>query len=184
MSILPSRRFVSVEEYLQGELVGEIRHEYLGGDVYAMTGSSDRHNIVILNLAAALRPLIRGTPCQLFVNDMKLHTRVAGDEYFYYPDAMLACDPQDRATYYRTRPCLIVEVLSESTSRIDRREKFFAYTRIDSLQEYLLLAQDRPLAELHRRQDDWQVSKFTEGKVPLTCLNTEIPLETIYESVF
>jgi Uma2 family endonuclease len=183
MPTRPPRERVSVEDYLQGELISEVRHEYLGGEIYAMVGASDRHNLITGNLFAALRPLVRGTPCQVFVSDMKVRLNVAGEDVFYYPDLVLSCDPQDRATYYRNRPCLIVEVLSEATARLDRREKLLAYTSIESLQEYLLLSQDRREAELHRRRDGWRVTRFTEGAVPLACLDTEIALATLYEDV-
>lgn len=179
----PQPHFISVEDYLQGELHGDVRHEYVGGEIYAMGGASDRHNLIALNLATALRPHVRGTPCQLFMVDMKAHLKVAGEDTFYYPDLMLACDPEDRATYYRTKPCLIVEVLSKTTERIDRHEKLLAYTRIESLQEYLLLSQDHMEAEIHRRQDDWHTHRFTTGNVAFTCLDLEIPLTTIYEDV-
>ncbi|AHE98262.1 Uma2 family endonuclease [Thioalkalivibrio paradoxus] len=175
---------LSVDEYLAGELVSETRHEYLGGEVYAMVGASDRHGLIAGNLFAALRPRLRGTPCQLFMADMKLRVRVAGDTAFYYPDLLLSCDPEDRETYYRTRPCLVVEVLSETTERIDRREKLYAYTAIPTLQEYLLLSQDRVEAELRRRAGDgWEVHRITEGHVSLTCLGLEVPLSIIYEDV-
>ncbi len=174
---------LSVEDYLRGEEGGDVRHEYIGGDVYAMVGTSDRHNLIAVNLATALRPHLRGTPCRLFMSDMKVRLRVASDEAFYYPDLLLACDPDDRATYYRTRPCLIVEVLSETTERIDRREKLLAYTGIDSLQEYLLLSQNRVEAELHRRVDGWRAQIVTTGDVRLQCLDLAVPLATVYEDV-
>lgn len=178
-----SSQLITVDEYIQGELASEVRHEYMGGEVYAMVGASDRHNLIAGNLFAALRPLVRGTPCQVFVSDMKVRLRVAEEDVFYYPDIVLACDPQDRATYFRSHPCLIVEVLSEGTARVDRREKLLAYSSIESLQEYLLIAQDRQEAELHRRQDGWRAVRFTQGAIPLKCLDTEIPLATIYEDV-
>ena len=117
------------------------------------------------------------------MSDMKVRLRVASDDAFYYPDLMLACDPDDRATYYRTHPCLIVEVLSKATERIDRREKLLAYTSIDSLQEYLLLSQDRTQAELHRRAEGWRAQILTAGEVRFQCLDAAVPLATIYEDV-
>ncbi|KOR30519.1 hypothetical protein TI05_13835 [Achromatium sp. WMS3] len=174
---------ISEEEYIQGELVSEIRHEYLSGDVHAMVGTSDRHNLIVGNLFSALRPQVRGSGCQLFMADMKVRLEMANSVIFYYPDLFLACDPEDRATYYRTRPCLIVEVLSKSTERIDRREKLFAYMSIDSLQSYLLLSQDKIQAELRCRVDDWKMRLFTTGEVPIACLNTAVPLDIIYEEI-
>jgi len=175
---------MSVDDYLSGELVSEIRHEYVGGEVYAMVGASDRHGLIALNLATALRPRIRGTGCQLFMADMKLRVQVAGEIAFYYPDLLLSCDPEDRETYFRSRPCLVVEVLSETTERIDRREKLYAYTSIPTLREYLLLSQDRVEAELRRRVGDgWEVHRIVEGAIPLVCLGLEVPLATVYEDV-
>ncbi len=146
MTVRARSQYLGIKDYLAGELLSEVRHEHIGSDIYAVVGASDRHNLIAGNLFAALRPLVRGTPCQLFMADMKVHLTVAGEDAFYYPDLMLACGPRDRARYYQERPCLIVEVLSEATERIDR----LAYSRIDSLQEYLMLSQNEPLAESTR----------------------------------
>lgn len=183
MAVQSEPRRISVEDYLRGEEGGEIRHEYIGGDVYAMVGTSDLHNLIAGNLFAALHHHLRGTPCRLFMSDMKVRLRVASDDAFYYPDLMLACDPDDRATYYRTRPCLIVEVLSESTERIDRREKLLAYTSIDSLQEYVLLSQHRVEVEVHRRADGWRRQIITAGDVRFQCMDVSVPRAAIYENI-
>ncbi|MDN5849558.1 MAG: Uma2 family endonuclease [Nitrococcus sp.] len=183
MTIRTSSSRFRINDYLEGELLSEVRHEYIGGELYAMVGASDRHNLITGNIFAALHPLVRGTPCQLFMADMKVHLTVAGEDAFYYPDVMLACDPHDRARYYREHPCLIVEVLSDATERIDRREKLLAYSRIDSLQEYLLLSQIEPLAELHRRRDDRHAQRIREGSVRIECLDTALDIDSIYEGV-
>ncbi len=175
--------FLSVADYLTGEDGAELRHEYIGGQVYAMTGASDRHGLIVLNIATALRPRIRGSGCQLFANDMKVRLRIGSDDLFYYPDLLLTCDPGDRETYYRTRPCLIVEVLSASTERVDRREKLLAYATLPSLQEYLLVSQERREVQVHRRSTDWAAERLTDGSVRLDCLAAELALETIYEEV-
>jgi len=142
---------LSVEAYLTGEEGGELRHEYIDGQLYAMTGASRQHGLIVSNLVAGLRPLIRGRGCQLFSNDMKVRLRIAGQDIFYYPDLLLSCDQDDRKTYYCTKPCMIVEVLSESTERIDRREKFLAYTTLPSLRDYLLVSQTRRAVWHYRR---------------------------------
>lgn len=183
MGIQPNCQHLSVEDYLSGEESGELRHEYIGGEVYAMVGASDRHNLIAGNLFALLHSHLRGTSCRLFMSDMKVRLRVASDDAFYYPDLMLACDPDDGATYYRTHPCLIVEVLSDTTERIDRREKLLAYTSIDSLQEYVLLSQNRVEAELHRRADGWRAQVISSGDVHFQCLDLTVSLTTIYEDV-
>jgi Uma2 family endonuclease len=146
--------WLSVEDYLAFEKDSEIKHEYINGELYAMAGASARHNLIAGNLFARLLAHLRGSSCQVFFADVKLHLKELGVEIFYYPDLMVCCDPEDREPYYRTRPGLIVEVLSGGTARIDQREKLFAYARLDSLQGYLLLEQDRIGASLHWREGD------------------------------
>lgn len=174
---------LSVEDYLAGEEIGEIRNEYVGGEVYAMTGASRAHGLIALNLGAFLRPLLRGGDCQAFVSDMKVRLQIAGDDVFYYPDLVMTCDPDDRASDYCQAPCLVVEILSPKTRRIDRREKFLAYTSIPSLRGYLLVSQDRRQVELFRREHGWNPEVFHDGAVPLTCLEAMLPLEAVYEGV-
>jgi Uma2 family endonuclease len=117
------------------------------------------------------------------MSDMKVRLNIAGEDAFYYPDLMLCCDPTDRETYYRRHPCLLVEVMSESTERIDRREKLLAYTQIDSLQAYLLLSQDRQLAEIHRRRAEWRIERQIAGVLTIDCLGLKLAIEQIYEGV-
>ena len=183
MSQPAARDHLSVGDYLAGEDGADIRHEYIDGQLYAMTGASDRHGLITGNILAALRPLIRGTPCQLFANDMKVRLNISRQDIFYYPDLLLSCDPTDRETYYRSRPCLLVEVLSDSTARIDSREKLFAYQTIPSLMEYLLVSQATRLVQIYRRRQDWARESFIEGSIRLDCLSYDLPLEVIYEDV-
>ena len=183
MSQPAARNRLSVPDYLAGEDGADIRHEYIDGQLYAMTGASDRHGLITGNILAALRPLIRGTPCQLFANDMKVRLNISRQDIFYYPDLLLSCDPTDRETYYRSRPCLLVEVLSDSTARIDSREKLFAYQTIPSLKEYLLVSQATRLVQIYRRRQDWARESCTQGSITLDCLAYDLPLEVIYEDV-
>ena len=181
MSQPASNQPVKIEEYLAGEQDGEVRHEYVAGHVYAMTGASARHALIVGAFFAAMLPRVRERGCQLFTNDMKVHIRSGGDDFFYYPDLLLSCDPDDRADYYREHPCLIVEVLSESTERIDRREKLYAYTTIPSLRDYLLVAQDRRQVDHYRRvENDWRHEVYTKGVVHLDCLDLDVTLDEIY----
>lgn len=155
---------ISVADYLAGEQDGELRHEYVTGRVYAMTGASARHALLVGALHALLYPASRRKGCQLFVNDMKVHIQRAGEDAFYYPDLMLACEPDDRADYYR--------------------EKLYAYTGISSLREYLLVAQDGRRVDLYRRvTDDWTHDSYTQGTVRLGCLELELALDDIYADV-
>lgn len=185
MNLPATEHGISVDDYLDGEKDGEIRHEYVAGQIYTMTGASRRHGLITGALFAHLRPAARNRGCQLFANDMKVHVHQAGEDAFYYPDLVLTCDPDDQADYYSEYPCLIIEVLSETTERIDRREKLFAYTAgLPSLREYLLVAQDRRQVDIYRRgNDDWTHDTASEGQIHLVCLDMHLPVEAIYEDV-
>ena len=171
---------IRVEDYLEGETLTDIKHEYLDGEVVAMGGASARHGLVAGAFYGALLPHARRKGCQLFIADMKVRVEHTGQTYFYYPDLMLACAPDDRETYYRRSPCLLVEVLSPSTERIDRREKLFAYQTIPSLREYLLVDPDRRCVEVYRFGETVRHETFTEGGFWLDCLGAEITLDDVY----
>lgn len=178
--------WISVEEYLAFEENSEIKHEYINGEIYAMSGTSTRHNQIAGNLFARLLNHLRGSPCQVFIADVKLHLKEVGVEMFYYPDLMVCCDPDDHHPYYRMRPCLIVEVLSSGTARIDRQEKLFAYKRLDSVQGYLLLEQERMGAILHSRETgQWRRIEFSDpqGELTLPCTELTVQLAELYEGV-
>jgi Uma2 family endonuclease len=173
-----------VEEYLQHELAGDIRHEYIGGHIYAMVGASDARNLIAMNLGSVLHNHLRGGPCQVFMSDMKLRLRIAGETVFYYPDLMVACRADDRARYWRDHPCLLVEVLSEATARTDRREKLLAYREIDSLEEYLLVEQDLASVTLHARARAWHPLHLGPADtLHLAAVDLELPVAALYEGV-
>jgi len=174
---------VSLEDYLAGECATDVRHEYIAGQVYAMVGASRSHALIVTALALAIGTHSRNSGCQLFIADMKVRLSIAGDDIFYYPALMLSCDPEDREDLFLTRPCLIVEVLSKSTARIDRREKLLAYQTLGSLQEYVLAAQDHPTIEVFRRANNWQREQITGDNLHLDCIDTDIPLTMIYQDV-
>jgi len=142
---------LSAEEYIAGELKSEIRHEYLAGRVYAMAGASVIHNTTAANFHGELWSRLRGKPSQAFIADMKVHLQDRGDEWFYYPDVMVNCDPAGLKQYYCDTPSLIVEVLSPDTQRTDRREKWFAYQRLPSLHTYILVDQEKRELTVYRR---------------------------------
>ena len=171
---------ISTDEYLDGETRTDIKHEYLDGEVVAMGGASARHGLVVTSLGLALGQHARRKGCQLFIADMKLRVDHADQTYFYYPDLLLACAPDDREPYYRRRPCLVVEVLSPSTERIDRREKLFAYQTIPSLREYLLVDPERRCVEIYRFGESVRHETFTGGAFRLDCLEAEITLDEVY----
>ena len=117
----------------------------------------------------------------MFFGGVKVHVRISTDERFYYPDIMVACDPSDRDPYYRNRPLLLMEILSPSTERIDRTEKLEAYRHIESLQEYLLVTQDRRRVEVQRRESGWRPEVIAaSGNLRLTSLDLDLDLDDVY----
>ena len=175
---------ITRDEYLQGELESPVRHEYYNGHVYAMAGAGAKHNTISGNIFSILRQKSRGTDCRAFIADMKLY--IPDLERFYYPDILLACDPKDNEEYYRKNPCLIVEVLSASTEGIDRREKLHAYQGIASVQEYLLVSQEKMQLEMYQRKGDyWQylLLEHKDDVLELNCLDLELSMLEIYEDV-
>ena len=183
---LPAQSFtIDVDDYLHGEQESPIRHEYIAGPVYAMAGAGEAHNRISLNIAFHLRAATRGSPCAVFISDMKV--RVAAHEAFYYPDVLLTCDPTDRESLYKAAPCLIAEVLSPSTEMTDRREKLLAYRTLPSLRYYLLVAQDRRLVEVYRREGDcgWRHELSDEGALAFDCggLALRLTVADLYEDV-
>lgn len=185
MEAAPSVETISVTEYLEGEPLSDVRHEYIGGVVYAMAGASEEHNLLTGNLFAALHNHLRGGKCRVHVADMKVHLQILGEDIFYYPDIMVACDPRDTDRFYKRYPRVLVEVLSESTERVDRREKALSYQQIETLEEYVLVAQDRTEVTVFRRQNGWQpeVLRAGDDELHLPSIAVRVPLATVYEGV-
>lgn len=178
---LPS---LSADAYLEGELKSDLRREFVNGEVYAMAGAGEAHNLIALNVASRLRGSARGGPCRVFISAMKV--RVAAWNAFYYPDILVACDPSDTHSYFKERPCLIVEVLSPSTEGIDRREKLLAYRTLPSLREYVLISQDKRLIEVYRCEEGgaWSIETLGEGDLlRLECVGASMTLDEVYEDV-
>ena len=176
-------QLISVDDYLNGEEHSEIRHEYIAGQVYAMDGANDRHGLISNAMAFLLTPGAREKRCQLFIADMKVRLSIGGQDIFYYPDLLLSCDPSDRAPYFRQSPCLIIEVLSASTERIDRREKMLAYQTLPSLQEYVLVSQDAVRIEIYRSRNDWRPEILCEGRFTLDCLDLTAKVAEVYQDL-
>lgn len=180
MTAIPKPR-MTVEDYLANELASEIRHEYIDGEVYAMAGASRAHGAIVAAMMYSLKPHARRKGCQLYSSDMKVRLDFAGKTIFYYPDLVASCDPGDRDPYFTSSPSLIVEVLSEATERIDRREKLLSYIRLESLVEYVIVEQARRAVEIYRRRNDWLPDIIEEtGEVQLDSLACAITLDDIY----
>ena len=175
---------LSVEDYLKLEEDGDIRHEYVDGAVYAMSGVSEAHNAITGDILAALLTHLRGTPCTPYFADFKVRLEVNHKDLFYYPDVMVACGREGVETHYLRYPKLVIEVLSPSTEKTDRREKLLNYTQIRTLEEYVLVSQYAREVTLHRRSEAW-LPQLVRGHsaLDLMSVNLSLPLSRIYERV-
>lgn len=174
--------WVSSDDYLEGERHSEIKHEYSGGVVTAMTGAGRKHELVAGNLFASIHAHLRGKGCRAFKSDMKVRAEVIGEDIFYYPDVMVACDPEDKDPYFVRKPKLIIEVLSDNASR-DRIEKFLVYQRIPSLEEYVVVSQHPERAEvtIFRRKDGWEPGELhRSGAFTLHPIGLTLTVEDLY----
>ena len=177
--------YLTVEEYLAFEQASQVKHEFRNGQTYAMAGASNNHVIITGNLAAALRFGLRGTGCRPYASDTKVH--IQEKSLFYYPDVVVSCDTREsKFKDFLSYPCVIVEVLSDTTEALDRGDKFAAYRSLDSLQEYVLVSQKRMAIDvLHRNeQGQWVLSSYGAGDV-LTLRSVEFSVEVaeLYEDV-
>jgi Uma2 family endonuclease len=180
--------YVTPDEYLAGERLSESRSEYLDGVVCAMTGASANHIQIVGNLTIELGTQLRARDCRVFPIDMKV--RLPDSRKFFYPDVTIVCGElqfHDNRRDIILNPVLIIEVLSESTEAFDRGAKFQAYQTLDSLKEYVLVAQDRPVVEQFVRQADgkWTYTSVTglEGSLSLPSVECTLNLSAVYDKV-
>lgn len=175
-------QMMTVEEYLEFERNSPVKHEYVGGHVYAMVGVSRRHSRIALNIARRLADVAAGGPCRVHQSDMQVPTPSGP---WYYPDVVVACGPEPEDPYIEDAPCLLVEVISPTTEAIDRREKLLAYRSIPTLQAYLIVEQDRMAVECHERDDTgtWRSTHATSGAISIPCPETTLALEDIYDGL-
>lgn len=174
------------DDYLQLEARSPVKHEYINGEIVAMAGASDAHVTIALNAAALLRSHLRGTGCRVYISDMKV--RLDACNCFYYPDVFVTCDPRDQETsIYKRFPCLIVEVLSDSTEAFDRGDKFIHYQTLNSLQEYVLINTRQQRVETFRRNSSglWVLQSYTADQpvLQLTSIDWSGTLADLYEEV-
>jgi Uma2 family endonuclease len=177
------------EEYLSIERDAEFKSEFMDGYIVAMVGASEPHNLIVTNSASELHSQLKGRDCRVYSSDMRVDLRER--MMFAYPDVVVVCGaPQiadDRFHDNLRNPKLIIEVLSPSTERYDRGLKFFKYRRIESLEEYVLIAQDRPLVEQYVRQPngDWLMTEISglDGVVHLSSIECDLKLSEVYDKV-
>lgn len=175
-------------EYLTFERASETKHEFIDGEVYAMSGASRNHNLVVSSTIVALYVQLRGKGCQVYPSDMKVRTPATGS--YTYPDVTVVCGEaqfDDDQSDVLVNPTVVIEVLSPKTEAYDRGVKFQRYREIASLQEYILIAQDRPYIERFVRQADgvWQLNEARglEGALELTSIDCTLALAEVYQQV-
>jgi len=187
MSTAPTRR-LSPEEYLAQERLAEFRSEYLRGEVFAMAGTSYEHGLIKDNLAREAGYQLKSGPCRVVTSDLRVKVDLSG--LYTYPDIVIVCDEpefEDAAFDTLLNPRAIVEVLSDSTEKYDRGVKFGHYRQLASLQEYVLVAQDRFLVERYVRQADssWLLTVFDQlsQAFAFASISAQVPLAEIYRGV-
>lgn len=175
---------MSVEAYLRFDESSPIRHEYVSGELYAMSGTTVRHNTIAMNVATRLCADAGDGPCRVFANDMRLE---AARDTYYYPDILVTCAPVAELDVIAREPSVVIEVTSPSTARIDRGEKLAAYRRISTLRAYLIVDHRRRRVERHWRDasgGEWRREEVvTEGRLVVPCLDVELSLDEIYRRV-
>ncbi len=176
---------MTAQEFLAWDETQTIKHEFLRGEVFAMTGVLDRHASMVLNLGMTLRPHLKGTPCRTYLNDVKLQVDAANS--FFYPDVMVTCSAADLASpLIKSQPVLVVEVLSPSTAAYDRGEKFAAYRQLPSLAEYVLVDLDSHRCDVYRKSADglWVLHPFEGGQtVQLASVGLNINAEDLWADI-
>ncbi len=180
-----ARKFthISAAAYLAMENDGTWRNEFVDGVVFAMAGTSDHHNLIAGSAFVKIAGSIM-KPCQAFMADMKVRIKTNDEERYYYPDVFVSCLESDRASHHRESPRLIVEVLSPSTERTDRTEKFKAYTSVLSLEEYVLVSQEAVELEIFRRRTGWQREHYVfDNVVTFESIGLSVSVSTFFEQV-
>ncbi|BAU43816.1 Uma2 family endonuclease [Leptolyngbya sp. O-77] len=175
----------SPQEYLDWEATQSVKHEYLDGEVFAMTGGTIAHNLISGNFYALLKSHLRGKGCRAFIADVKVQVSERGA--YFYPDVMVSCDERDRpAVNLIQHPCLIVEVLSPTTEAFDRGEKFRRYRQLPTLQEYVLIDATQISVDRFRRlsETQWELQSFAaEDTLELTSIDWQGAIALLYEDV-
>ena len=175
----------SESDYLAYEAQSPVRHEYIAGEIFAMTGASIRHNVIAGNLFAELRTHLKGTPCRALIEGVKL--RLRKEQSYFYPDVMVTCEDRlqelDSQQQIVEAPLVVIEILSPTTEATDRREKLRAYRTLPSLKEYLLVSQEQAQVEIYRRRGDigWDIIIYEPGDtVEIASLEIKLGMAEIY----
>ncbi len=181
MGLAAQKSTFTASDFLAWDESQAVRHEYFQGEVFAMAGGSDNHATVILNVATSIRQHLKGTPCRVFMQDVKLSVETANS--YFYPDVFVTCSERDALDrMIKSEATLVVEVLSPSTTAFDRGHKFEAYRSMPSLQEFVLIDPEALTAEVYRRSsnEEWILRAYASGSgvtlksIDLTISSTDL----------
>lgn len=179
--------FVTPEEYLERDRQAERKSEYMGNEVIPVAGASYRHSTIVTNLGTALQNILRGGRCRVHMNDLRVH--IPRTAAFFYPDIVIVCgQPRfaDANQDVLLNPTVVIEVQSPSTTNYDHGPKWAHYRRMDSLQAYVMVAQDEPMLEMYTRHHDvWVFTETSglEGMLALPTVEAGVPLAEVYDGV-
>lgn len=185
-SVLTKDDYFTVEDYLEFEKQSETRHEYSAGEIISMAGASRRHNLINGNAFGELRNKLKGKSCEAYMNDMRVRT--TPDDYAY-PDVVVVCsEPQfEDEEYTLLNPTVLIEVLSKTTEARDRDDKLHDYFLIDSVTDYILIAQDKMLVDhyIKKSNDEWTLRSYTkpDDVIKLSSIGCELMLSELYAQV-
>ena len=187
MSSIAAQTYLSPDEYIAAERKATLKSEYLSGEIVAMSGASNAHNLITMNVATGLYNQLAERGCRVYASDMRVG--IGAEVSYFYPDMAVVCDEprfEDNALDTLINPIVVIEVLSPSTEAYDRGEKSGRYRQLKSLQEYILISQNQVHVEHYLRQGkQWILSKFStlENVLPLTSIEAELSLNQIYRFV-
>ena len=177
--------YVSPEDYLEGERLSPIKHEYRRGLIYAMVGAKKPHVIITGNIARSIGNHLANSPCVVMASDIKV--RLVEANCYYYPDVVVTCHPDDLQGNedFILHPKIVIEVLSKSTAKFDRTGKFVDYQTCPELEEYVLISQTEKLVEVRTRQNDrWETEIYTNGdRIELKSIDWNGPIDDVYQKV-
>ncbi|HIK13529.1 MAG TPA: Uma2 family endonuclease [Oscillatoriaceae cyanobacterium M33_DOE_052] len=178
-------RYFTPEEYFAWEEKQLERHELIDGRVSAMAGGTQNHSAIKLNIGSLIKAHLRGSKCRVFNSDLKVN--IFTTRNYTYPDLSVTCDARDREhPLYITYPCLIVEVLSDSTEAYDRGKKFEKYRQNPNLVDYVLVSSDEMAVDIYHKNDagEWVIMSYRSGdEVELKSIGLKVPIEQFYEEV-
>jgi Uma2 family endonuclease len=187
MSAIPKTKLTPAE-YLEFERKSEERHEYLNGEIFAMSGAKRNHNVIAWNIGGELRQKLKGKNCEAYPADMRVF--IPETALYTYPDLVTVCGAaqfQDDVFDTLLNPVLIIEVLFDSTESYDRGKKFQHYRSIENLQEYVLVSQDEARIEKYVKRGDgfWLLSEAVglDSEIEFSSIECKISLREVYDKI-